>query len=105
MLLVCRSYTYLSCPYLACIDEDERYYFDLFRSWTTLEVMMQNSGLAVALAVAHFANPQVAVPGAISSSMHSVMGSFLAGYWRFSDVRRANLETQTLAKRGTEKEE
>lgn len=51
------------------------------------EVMMQNSGLAVALAVAHFSSPLVAIPGALSSTMHSVMGSFLAGCWRIFDDR------------------
>lgn len=35
----------------------------------SIEVMMQNSSLAVALALAHFASPLVAVPGAISATM------------------------------------
>jgi BASS family bile acid:Na+ symporter len=44
---------------------------------------MQNSGLAVALAQKNFsALPAAAVPGAISSVFHSVLGSLLAGYWR-----------------------
>lgn len=53
-----------------------------------IEVMMQNSSLAVSLAHAHFANPLTAVPGAISATMHSVFGSFLAGLWRISDARK-----------------
>lgn len=37
----------------------------------SIEVMMQNSSLAVALALAHFSSPLVAVPGAISATMVS----------------------------------
>lgn len=107
----------------------------------SIEVMMQNSSLAVALALAHFASPLVAVPGAISATMvrgqplegvickialgvltryttaaplliltrpsfysfllllglaqHSVMGSALAGGWRYLDshkTKRAKAE-------------
>ena len=46
-----------------------------------LEVGMQNSGLAVALAVAHF-GPVAAVPGAVFSIWHNVTGSLLASIWR-----------------------
>ncbi len=46
-----------------------------------LEVGMQNSGLAVALAVAHF-GPVAAVPGAIFSIWHNVTGPLLASIWR-----------------------
>ena len=48
----------------------------------SIEVGMQNSGLAVFLATANFSNPLVAIPGAISSLIHSLIGSFLAGIWR-----------------------
>jgi BASS family bile acid:Na+ symporter len=48
----------------------------------SVEVGMQNSGLAVVLARRHFADPLTAVPGAISSVFHSVIGSILAGIWR-----------------------
>lgn len=51
----------------------------------SIEVMMQNSSLAVSLANTHFANPLTALPGAISATMHSVFGSFLAGAWRLMD--------------------
>ena len=44
-----------------------------------LEVGMQNSGLAVALAVAHF-GPVAAVPGAVFSIWHNVTGPLLASY-------------------------
>ncbi|HSE69280.1 MAG TPA: bile acid:sodium symporter family protein [Nocardioidaceae bacterium] len=46
----------------------------------SIEVGMQNSGLAAALATAHF-SPAAALPGAIFSVWHNVSGSLLAGYW------------------------
>lgn len=46
----------------------------------SIEVGMQNSGLAAALAAAHF-TPLAAVPGAIFSVWHNVSGSLLANYW------------------------
>ncbi|TCN27281.1 bile acid:sodium symporter family protein [Mesobacillus foraminis] len=46
----------------------------------SIEVGMQNSGLATALATAHF-SPLAAVPGAIFSVWHNVSGSLLANYW------------------------
>ena len=49
----------------------------------SIEVGMQNSGLGVVLAQKHFpAEPLTAVPCAISSVTHSVIGSLLAGWWR-----------------------
>jgi len=49
----------------------------------SIEVGMQNSGLGVVLATKHFpAEPLTAVPCAISSVIHSVIGSMLAGWWR-----------------------
>ena len=50
----------------------------------SVEVGMQNSGLGVVLAGQNFANPLVAVPSAISSLFHSLIGSVLAGVWRAS---------------------
>lgn len=48
----------------------------------SIETGMQNSALAVVLAH-HFPNPQLsALPGSISATCHSVMGSILAAYWR-----------------------
>jgi bile acid:Na+ symporter, BASS family len=49
----------------------------------SIEVGMQNSGLGVVLARRHFADPLTAVPCAISSVFHSVIGSILAGWWRW----------------------
>jgi bile acid:Na+ symporter, BASS family len=48
----------------------------------SIEVGMQNSGLATVLARAHFANPLTAIPCAISAVVHSVIGSLLAALWR-----------------------
>lgn len=60
-----------------------RIFLDRIASRTiSVEVGMQNSGLAVVLARTNFANPLVAVPGAISSFVHSAIGSVLAVYWR-----------------------
>jgi BASS family bile acid:Na+ symporter len=49
----------------------------------SIEVGMQNSGLGVVLARQHFSTePLTAVPCAISSVVHSVIGSLLAAVWR-----------------------
>ena len=49
----------------------------------SIEVGMQNSGLGAVLAKTHFAaNPLTAVPSALSSVCHSLLGSLLAGWWR-----------------------
>lgn len=44
------------------------------------EVGMENSGLAVGLALAHL-DPMAAIPGAIFSAWHNLTGSALATYW------------------------
>lgn len=49
----------------------------------SIEVGMQNSGLGVVLAQRHFSDPLTAVPAALSSVIHSVLGSMLAGWWRW----------------------
>ena len=48
----------------------------------SVEVGMQNSGLGVVLARQNFVNPAVAIPSAISSLTHSLIGSLLAAVWR-----------------------
>jgi BASS family bile acid:Na+ symporter len=50
----------------------------------SIEVGMQNSGLGAYLARANFANPAIAIPSAISSAVHSIIGSIAAGIWRNS---------------------
>ena len=57
-------------------------YAEQVRRTVSIEVGMQNSGLAVVLANRHFLDPLTAVPGAISAVTHSVIGSFLAAIWR-----------------------
>ncbi|MDR3560345.1 MAG: bile acid:sodium symporter family protein [Negativicutes bacterium] len=46
----------------------------------TFEIGMENSGLAVGLALAHL-DPMAAIPGAIFSAWHNLTGSALASYW------------------------
>jgi len=53
----------------------------LFKNWSvaktiSIEVGMQNSGLGVVLARENFSSPLVAIPGALSSLVHSLLGSF-----------------------------
>jgi len=51
------------------------------RRTVAIEVGMQNSGLAVALAVTHF-GALTALPGALFSIWHNVSGPLLASIWR-----------------------
>jgi len=51
------------------------------RRTISIEVGMQNSGLGVVLANLHF-NPLTAVPGALASVAHCLIGSLLAMIWR-----------------------
>ncbi len=55
----------------------------------SIEVGMQNSGLGTVLAQQNFTSPLVAVPSAISSLFHSLIGSVVAGVWRANAVRQA----------------
>lgn len=54
----------------------------------SIEVGMQNSGLGVVLARAHFSNPAVAIPSAISSLTHCLIGSFCAAVWRLRKIEK-----------------
>jgi BASS family bile acid:Na+ symporter len=47
-----------------------------------IEVGMQNSALAVVLARSIGAPPIASLPGALSATAHSCLGSLLAAYWR-----------------------
>lgn len=51
-----------------------------------IEVGMQNSGLAVVLAMAHF-SPEAALAGAAFSVWHNVSGALLAAFWRRSPAQ------------------
>jgi BASS family bile acid:Na+ symporter len=54
----------------------------------SVEVGMQNSGLGAALAQKQFSTiPLAQLPCAISATVHSVIGSILAGIWRLRPVR------------------
>jgi BASS family bile acid:Na+ symporter len=52
----------------------------------SIEVGMQNSGLGVVLARQNFIDPLVAIPSAISSLCHSLIGSLLAAAWRVRPI-------------------
>ncbi len=65
----------------------------------TFEVGMENSGLAVALALAHL-DPVAAIPGVIFSVWHNFTGSLLAGYWGGRDTDEA--EDAESAKKAVE---
>ncbi|ABR55433.1 Bile acid:sodium symporter [Methanococcus vannielii SB] len=52
----------------------------------SIEVGVQNSGLAVALATIHF-SPLAAVPGALFSVWHNITGPILANYWSKKDKK------------------
>lgn len=54
----------------------------IMRRTVSIEVGMQNSGLGVVLARNNFADPVTAIPSAISSLTHSLIGSVLASIWR-----------------------
>jgi len=53
----------------------------------SIETGMQNSALAVVLARSIGADPLASLPGALSATVHSCLGSILAAYWRFQDNR------------------
>lgn len=53
----------------------------------SIEVGMQNSGLGASLAKKHFSGTAAAVPCAISSVYHCLIGSMLAGWWRLRSAR------------------
>lgn len=48
----------------------------------SIEVGMQNSGLGAVLARTHFLDPNTAIPSALSSLTHSLLGSLFATYFR-----------------------
>mmetsp|Transcript_21819 Transcript_21819/g.31239 ORF Transcript_21819/g.31239 Transcript_21819/m.31239 type:complete len:430 (+) Transcript_21819:110-1399(+) len=54
----------------------------------SIETGMQNSALAVVLAKSIGADPLSYLPGALSATAHSCIGSGLAAFWRFVDSRK-----------------
>lgn len=57
-----------------------------------IEVGMQNSGLAVALAVKYF-SAMAALPGALFSIWHNLSGAILAAWWRRTPGPKTNEES------------
>ncbi|KAL7438497.1 hypothetical protein ACHAXM_006270 [Skeletonema potamos] len=54
----------------------------------SIETGMQNSALAVVLAKSIGADPLSYLPGALSATAHSCLGSGLAAFWRMMDSRK-----------------
>ena len=54
----------------------------------SIETGMQNSALAVVLAKSIGADPLACLPGALSATAHSCLGSMLAAYWRHCDSKK-----------------
>ncbi len=62
-----------------------------------IEVGMQNSGLAVSLASAHFAaSPLATLPGAVFSVWHNISGSIFASLFRRTEERRTSGEGKEI---------
>ncbi len=61
-------------------------YNEKIRKTIAIEVGMQNSGLAVALATEYF-KPIAALPGAVFSIWHNLSGSLLAAIWSKQEKR------------------
>ncbi|MGM0854818.1 MAG: bile acid:sodium symporter family protein [Bacillota bacterium] len=57
----------------------------------SIEVGMQNSGLGVALATAHF-GPLAALPSVIAAVWHNISGPILATFWSKKPVKEENEE-------------
>ena len=56
----------------------------------SIEVGMQNSGLATSLATTHFAEyPLAAIPGAVFSVWHNISGALLAAYFNRRSAKKA----------------
>ncbi|CAK1911753.1 Pantothenate precursors transporter PanS [Vibrio crassostreae] len=74
---------YYCCRLLGCNESTCR--------TIALEVGLQNSGLATALAMKFF-SPASAIAGTIFSVWHNISGSLLAGYWASNKGRNADKE-------------
>ena len=58
----------------------------------SIETGMQNSALAVVLARSLGAPALASLPGALSATVHSCLGSMLAAYWRVKTTRTGEME-------------
>ncbi|WP_244833444.1 bile acid:sodium symporter family protein [Clostridium sp. BJN0001] len=64
----------------------------------SIEVGMQNAGLATSLATAYFASaPQAAIAAAVSCVWHSISGTILAGFYARLDLKKAKKEDDKSA--------
>jgi BASS family bile acid:Na+ symporter len=64
----------------------------------SIEVGMQNSALAVVLARSIGAHPLASLPGALSATVHSCLGSMLAAYWRRQESKQSQSSSLKAAK-------
>ena len=81
-------------------------YEEIVRRTIAIEIGMQNSGFAAALAKNNFATLPLAVtPCAISAVFHSVIGSLLAGFWRRRPPPSQHLQPRALTTRSAPREE
>ncbi|AKE39007.1 Putative Na+-dependent transporter [Corynebacterium camporealensis] len=71
------------------------------RRTIAVEVGMQNSGLATALATTHL-NPLAALPGALFSIWHCLSGAVLAAGCRYVDRKAAERASSSTAEQGEE---
>lgn len=69
------------------------------RRTISIEVGMQNAGLATNLATAHFASaPQAAMISAVSCVWHSISGTLLAGFFLYRDNKKeAGIDNKTVS--------
>lgn len=67
------------------------------RRTVAVEVGMQNSGLAVALAETHFAATAASLPGAIFSVWHNITGPLLATIWNRRQMKIKEKEREKIA--------
>ncbi len=68
----------------------------MFTDVCSIETGMQNSALAVVLAQ-HFPNPPVSsLPGALSATCHSLLGSSFAAIWRLWSRRSTSKVNEHL---------
>ena len=70
-----------------CLERAIVRYDRVIARTVSIEVGMQNSGLAAALGKTYF-GALAALPGALFSIWHNLSGSLLAGFWRQRPVRR-----------------
>ena len=63
----------------------------------SIEVGMQNSGLASSLATMHFAAyPMATIPGAIFSVWHNISGAMVARFFIFTSICRKGFDHQSI---------